>query len=87
MRYLGAIGDATGPAVPLPQLGQGGPLDPLVKAQLLALAPQIPDNQAQDLLDFVDATNVGHKAKLMRYGIGAAGGVFVGLVLAKVLFK
>lgn len=83
MRYMGA---ATGPAVPLPQLG-AGPLDPLVKAQLLALAPNIPDDQAQDLLDFVDATHVGKNAKMMRIGLGLAGGVVLGFAIGKMLGK
>jgi hypothetical protein len=87
MRYLGGMGAATGPAVPLPQLGAAGPLDPLVKAQLLALAPNIPDDQAQDLLDFVDATQLGKRTKMMRIGLGLAGGVVLGFVVAKVIGK
>jgi hypothetical protein len=87
MRYLGGMGAATSPAVPLPQLGAGGPLDPLVKAQLLALAPNIPDDQAQDLLDFVDATQVGKRAKMMRVGLGLAGGLVLGVVIGKVIGK
>jgi hypothetical protein len=87
MRYLGHLGAATGPAIPLPAFPSGGPLDPAAKAAFLAMAPNVPDDQAQDLLDFVDATDLGKKQKLMRIGMGAAGGLLVGAVLAMVLKK
>lgn len=89
MRYLGSptMGQSPpGSAIPLPpQLGTGQPLDPLVKAQLLALAPGVPDAQASDLLDFVDATHLGKQQKFMRIGIGAAGGLVLGFALCKIL--
>ena len=93
MRYLGDLVIPGLPALPIP--GQpapapapgGGKLDPQTKAQLLALAPSIPDDQAQDLLDFVDETKVGHNAKLMRIGLGALGGLVGGVVLGMVLKK
>jgi hypothetical protein len=87
MRYLAGMGAATGPAVPLPQLSAGGPLDPAVKAQFLALAPTVPDAQAQDLLDFVDATPLGHSTMMKRYALGAVGGLAIGLVIGAVVFK
>lgn len=93
MRYMGrlggmgAMGAATGPAIPLPQLGTPGPLDPQTKGALLALAPNVPDAQAQDLLDFVDATPLGKNQRMMRIGGGALAGLVLGVVACKLLSK
>jgi hypothetical protein len=73
-------------AAPTP-LPAGAPLDPAAKAQLLALAPQIPDAQAQDMQDFVDATNLGKRTKLMRIGLGLGVGLAAGLLIGKLAFK
>jgi hypothetical protein len=61
----------------------GAPLDPQTKAVLLALAPQMPDSNAADLQDILDATPYGKNQRWMRYGIGAAAGLVVGVVIAK----
>lgn len=87
MRYMGAMGDNPPLQIPgLPPSG-GAPLDPALKAQLLAAAPNIPQAQAQDLFDVADATTVGQSTKWMRIGLGAAGGLVLGLVAGKLFFR
>lgn len=81
------------PAIPfLPQPSQPGAqpapaiqpvLDPQTKAVLLAMAPQMPDGNAADLQDILDATPYGKHQRWMRYGIGAAAGFVLGVVAAK----
>lgn len=71
---------------PAPTLTPGAPMDPTLKAQMIAQAPNLPDAQAQDLFDVADATTVGQREKWMRIGLGAAGGILLGVVGA-VLIK
>lgn len=84
------------PASSLPQipgLSPGAPapavpgLTPDLKAQLLAQAPSVPDTQAKDMLEVVDATPYGHKQMLTRYGIGAGVGLLAGFVASKLFGK
>lgn len=100
MRYLGdaAVIVPSMPALPVPiptltipglaapVIAPGASMDPTLKAQMIAQAPNLPDNQAQDLFDVADATTVGQREKWMRLGIGAAGGILLGVVGA-VLIK
>lgn len=64
-----------------------GPIDPNVKAQLVTEATTLPDSEAQDILDISDATPLGHRTMVMRYGIGAGVGLVLGFVIAKILRK
>lgn len=81
--FRGALGDATGLDPADLAFTAGTSMDPNVKAQLMAYAPQMPDDRAADLLDVVDATHYGGRAKLIRFGIGAAIGAVVGLLVAR----
>ncbi len=81
MRYMG---DAT----PAPAFPAGLPaavptnLDPIARAQLVAGARNATDDQAQLLLDMADASALGHRTEVQRYGLGAiVGGVVVGLLV------
>lgn len=79
MRYLGALGAA------LPPTFATGRMDPALKAQLIAYAPNIPDEGASDLADVLDATPYGKHEKVIRYGLGGLGGLVVGILAAKLL--
>lgn len=61
------------------------PLDPAIKAQMLALAVNLPDDKARDLLDLADATPYGGRQRWIRMGIGAGVGLAVGVVLGRAL--
>lgn len=63
------------------------PLDPTSKAVLLANAATLPDERARDLLEISDATPLGKRAAWVRVGLGAAGGLLAGLVLARLRKK
>lgn len=79
----GGSSDSWGPVLP----ANLGPIDPTVKAQLMAEATTLPDSEAQDILDIGDATPLGHRSMLIRYGIGAGAGLIIGFVIAKLLRK
>lgn len=82
MRYDNRMGDVA------PNLFGGGFFpNEGAKAQALAMAPQMTDGQAGDLLEVVDATNLGSRTKWMRYGLGAAVGIVVGAVVASRMGK
>lgn len=97
------MGDAAPPIVNIPSLPLQIPgltpsqpaaasplastLDPSTKAALLQLAPSMPDANARDLADIVDKTGFGSRQRLIRYGLGAAGGFVLGVVVAKTVRK
>lgn len=62
-------------------------LDAQTKAVLLALAPQMPDGNAEDLQDILDATPYGKRQRWIRYGVGAVAGFVVGVTVAKAVRK
>lgn len=78
MRYMGDAAPA--PAIPgLPSFTPAT-IDPAARAQLVAAARGANDDQASLLVDMADASPLGHKTEIMRYGIGAVvGGLVVGL--------
>ena len=65
----------------------GQPLPPQVKAELLLKMPTLTDAQAEDLTDLADATSYGARTTRWRYGIGAAVGIGLGLLVAKLARK
>lgn len=80
MRYMG---DAT-PAPVLPGFPSAVPssIDPAARAQLVAAARSANDDQASLLVEMADASPLGHKTEIMRYGVGAVvGGLVVGLAV------
>jgi hypothetical protein len=79
MRYMG---DATGYQTVFFQTG-AQPLDPAIKAQMIAAASSMDDGRAQDLIDITDASPLGHRTKLLRFGIGAVGGLLLGFGLSR----
>lgn len=84
MRYMGQL-----PALPgLENVGFGlGPLDPQKKAELMAAARNLDDGRATDLVDIANETHVGKRRVMQQIAIGAGGGLLVGLVLAKAIFR
>lgn len=77
MRYMGDVASEV-----LFQVN-GAALDPNVKATLLGQASVMPDPRARDLLDLSDATPYGARMKYIRFGLGAAVGVLVGVALGR----
>jgi hypothetical protein len=75
MRYMGE------PVTLMPSV----PTDPNVRAQLLSLAPNVSDTDAEFFSAFTDATPYGHKHMLMRYGVAGAVGLVVGAGVALLL--
>jgi hypothetical protein len=65
------------------QPGSSG-LDAAARAQLLALAPSLPEDRAEFLAELNDATPYGKRQRWIRMGIGAACGVVLGLALGRV---
>jgi ElaB/YqjD/DUF883 family membrane-anchored ribosome-binding protein len=59
-----------------------GPMDPTLKAQMLAQMPGLSDEKGHDMLDLADATNYGKRQRWIRIGGGAAAGLVLGLLLA-----
>ncbi len=53
------------------------------RAFAIANADLVPDDYGAVGVELVDMTNAGKKAKMMRYGIGAACGLLVGVVVGK----
>lgn len=65
------------------RIGRIGSLDPTVMATLKSQAASLDDDTAHQLLDVADATPYGEKQRWLRYGIGVACGMAVGLVVAR----
>lgn len=60
-------------------------IDPGDIAQAVANADLIRDDYAEAALQVIDATGPGKKAKIVRYGIGAACGLVLGVVVGKLV--
>lgn len=71
------LGDVA-PANPFPSLPSGG----LTPAQI---APMLTPAQSEFLSSIVDETDEGKKKKLLGYGIGAACGLVLGVVVGKLV--
>jgi hypothetical protein len=72
------IGDPLEPILPLLPVLAREPLNPEVKARLLAEMPFVAEQVGQDLADLGDATPAGSRARTMRLALGAVlGGVGV----------
>ncbi len=53
--------------------------------QVAAFLDMLPPEKQDELFDAIDESNAGHRRMLMRYGIGAAAGLAVGFIAAKLL--
>ncbi len=73
------------PPLALPQSAPLAPADPALRARMMGLAPALGEEESLFFADFADANPEGKKRKWVRVGIGAAGGLALGFVLAKVL--
>ena len=61
------------------------PADPALRARMMSMAPMLGAEEALFFADFADANAEGKRRKWVRVGIGAAGGLALGVILAKVL--
>jgi len=87
--HLGNIGEAL--LIPAGLFGSDPgnrqPLNPQVKAQLLAQMPFVSEPVGVDIADLGEATPAGRSRTMMRYGLGAALGAVFGAAACHFLSK